>query len=111
MDKVVKYKNIINTYLHSIARDWTSNPNEEVQVVCDDEGRHFLVIYYGWTERGHLHSVPIHLELRNGKVWIQENLTEVAIDDDLVAQGIPKSDIVLGVLPPEYRPYSGFAVA
>jgi hypothetical protein len=110
MDKALKYKKILTDYLHSLTRDWTNNPSEEVQVVCDKEGRHFLVVYYGWSQQGHLHSTPIHLEIKDNKVWIQENLTEIEVDDDLVAQGIPKSDIVLGVLPPEYRKYSGFAV-
>lgn len=59
---------------------------------------------------GHLHSVPIHLEIRDEKVWIQENLTEIEIDDDLITLGIPKSDIVLGVLPPECLAFAEFAV-
>lgn len=111
MDKTLKYRNIITEYLHSITLNWTNNPGEEVQVVCSQDGRHFLVVNYGWSQQGHLHSVPIHLEIRDGKVWIQENLTEIEIDNDLLALGIPKSDIVLGVLPPEYRRYSGFAAA
>jgi hypothetical protein len=111
MDKILKYKTILSEYLQTIVREWSNNPDEEVQVVCDQVGRHFLVLYYGWSAQGHLHSVPIHIEIKDDKVWIQENLTEVDLDDDLVAQGIPKEDIVLGVIPPEYRRYSGFAAA
>jgi hypothetical protein len=107
----MKYQQILRSYLETITQDWTSNPGEEVQVVSDQEGRHFLVVYYGWSAQGHLHTVPIHLELRDGKVWIQENLTEIELDSELMALGIPKSDIVLGVIPPEYRKYSGFAAA
>ena len=111
MDKKAKYRRILTDYLDGLARDWTSNPSEEVKAVCDREGHHFLVVYYGWSAQGHMHSVPLHLEIRGDKVWIQENLTDIEVDDDLVALGIPKSDIVLGVLPPEYRAYSEFAVA
>lgn len=111
MDKTIKYGKIVANYLQSLTVGWTNNPQEDVQLVCDKTGRHFLIVYYGWSSEGHLHSVPIHLEILDGKVWIQEILTEIEVDDDLVAQGIPKSDIVLGVLPPEYRKYSEFAVA
>lgn len=109
MDKNIKYRDILKNYLQALAREWTTNPSETVEVVCEPEGRHFLLLFYGWTDQGHLHSVPIHMEIRDNKVWIQENLTEIEIDDDLVALGIPKSDIVLGVLPPEYRAFSEFA--
>jgi len=111
MDKTVKYRQILTDYLNAITRDWTSNPSEQVKAVYDRDGQHFLLVYYGWSSQGHLHSVPLHLEIREGKIWIQENLTEIEVDDDLVARGVPKSDIVLGVLPPEYRAYSEFAAA
>ena len=32
----------------------------------------------------------------DGKVWVQRDGTEDGVTDDLVAAGIPKSDIVLG---------------
>lgn len=110
MDKVTKYRNILTNYLLTLTKDWPHNPSEEVKAILDQTGNHFLVVYYGWTDQGHIHSVPIHLEIRESKVWIQENLTEIEVDDDLVARGIPKSDIVLGVLPPEYRAFSEYAV-
>jgi len=111
MDKKTRYRHILKDYLLALAHDWTTNPSESVEVVCDNDGGHFLLLFYGWTDQGHLHSVPIHLEIRDDKVWVQENLTEIEVDDDLVALGIPKSDIVLGVLPPEYRVFSEFAAA
>ena len=33
------------------------------------------------------------------------------IADELVARGVPKSDIVLGFIAPEVRTYTGFAAA
>lgn len=111
MDKIAKYRKILTKHLESVTQDWSKNPSEEVKSVIDQNGYHFLVVYYGWAEQGHIHTVPIHLEIREGKVWIQENLTEIEIDDDLVQRGIPKSDIVLGMLPPEYRVYSEYAAA
>lgn len=111
MDKIAKYRKILTDYLQSVAQDWPHNASEEVKPIFDQNSNHFMVVHYGWTEYGHLHSVPIHLEIRESKVWIQENLTEIEIDDDLVARGIPKSDIVLGMLPPEYRVFSEYAAA
>lgn len=37
-----------------------------------------------------------HLEIKDGKIWIQEDNTESGIATDLEAAGVPKEDIVLG---------------
>lgn len=53
----------------------------------------------------------IHIEIIDGKVWIQRDWTEEVVAGELVEAGIPKIDIVLGFKPPEIRPYTEFAVA
>jgi hypothetical protein len=45
------------------------------------------------------------------KVWIQHDGTEEGIANDLVAEGIPKSHIILGFKSPEVRKYTKFAVS
>ena len=52
----------------------------------------------------------LHLDIIDGKVWIEHNGTEVPIGEELVAAGVPKSDIVLGYKPPDIRPHTGYAV-
>ena len=53
----------------------------------------------------------MHIEIINGKIWIQYNMTEINLDDEFVRQGVPKSDIVLGFLSPKMREYSDYALA
>jgi hypothetical protein len=45
----------------------------------------------------------MHLDLREGKVWIQRNQTEVDIEAELMRSGIPQVDVVRGLIPPELR--------
>ncbi len=52
-----------------------------------------------------------HVQIIEGKIWIQRDGIEDGITEELVAAGIPKSDIVLGFQPPEVRPYTGYAIA
>ena len=56
------------------------------------------------------HGCIIHLEIINGKIWIQRDGTEDGIATDLLAAGVPKSDIVLAFHPPEIRQHTDFAV-
>jgi len=49
--------------------------------------------------------------LSDGKVWVQRDETEDGVTRELVAAGIPSSEIVLGFHPADVRPYTGYAVA
>lgn len=110
MEKSIKYARLVRNLLESIAADWSRNPQDLVLAVCDSAANHFLLVVHGWSERGHRHEVPIHVDILDGKIWIQENRTELELDDELIALGVPATDIVLGVVAPEYRQYSAFAV-
>jgi hypothetical protein len=43
----------------------------------------------------------IHLDLIDGKIWIQYEGTNWPVADELLQAGVPKEDIVLGFQPEE----------
>lgn len=53
----------------------------------------------------------LHLDIIDGKVWIQHDGTEEGVASELTAAGIPKESIVLGFRHPRVREHTGFAVA
>jgi hypothetical protein len=57
-----------------------------------------------------MYGCVLHLDIKNGKIWIQQNGTEIGIADELVKLGVPKEDIVLAFHEPLMRQYTGFAV-
>ena len=65
---------------------------------------------FGWDNR-RIHSCLIHLNIINGKVWIQRDGTEDGIAGELKQAGIPKDHIVLGFKRPEVRKYTEYATA
>lgn len=67
----------------------------------------------GWhgNDIRRIHHPLVHLDLIDGKVWIQRDGTEEGIAYDLEAAGIPKSDIVLAFHPIAVRPHTGYAAA
>lgn len=58
-----------------------------------------------------LYGVLIHIDLKNNKVWIQYDGTEVGVANELLERGIPREDIVLAYHSPFMRQYDGFAVS
>ncbi|NET74499.1 MAG: XisI protein [Sphaerospermopsis sp. SIO1G2] len=65
----------------------------------------------GWNNDKYLHATPIHIDMIDGKIWIQYDDTEEGIANDLIAAGIPQEDIILGFRHPRIRPFTNFAVS
>jgi hypothetical protein len=51
------------------------------------------------------------MDIKDGKIWVQQDTTDVPIVQRLLDAGVPKSDIVLGFHAPYKRALAGFATA
>jgi XisI protein len=74
-------------------------------------GKRDHVIAEGWDGEERVHFIVAHLEIIDGKIWIQADNTDVVIARELEAAGVPKTDIVLGFRPPSIRPLTEYAAA
>jgi hypothetical protein len=112
MDQVEKYQQIILSVLEEYAQLGQPTPGLSRQIIADKERRHYQLVTVGWRDgQRFVYIVAFHFDIRDGKVWIQQNNTEAHIADELVERGIPASDIVIGFQPPFARAEAGFAVA
>ncbi len=110
--KVKKYQKILSGLLAEYASSWNDPVGDiHTQALCDFEGKHFQLMNVGWRKDNYYCYIVFHFDIKNGKVWIQENRTDMLIGQELVSRGIPKSDIVLGLRPPEVGKELGYAVA
>lgn len=109
MEKIATYSTLICKVLQS--HDFR-NSRVRTLFIADKEKHHYQLLTIGLDSRNAYYVwVSIHIELRaDGKVWILENHTEHNIADELIAEGISASDVVLGTLPENVRAYTGFAV-
>ena len=53
----------------------------------------------------------LHVDIQNGKIWIQHDGTKGGIANELVELGVPKQDIVLAFHAPYRRQFTEFAVS
>ncbi len=113
MDRLEIYSTLIKKALQDYVTLVQKSPHLPYQVVMafDDEHQQYLVRKVGWNENKRILKTVLHLALRDGKIWIEEDLTEEGIATWLLQQGVPNSDIVLSFQPPLIRAYSEFAVA
>jgi hypothetical protein len=79
------------------------------QTVFDRARDHYLLVNVGW-DQGRVHGCLVHVDLIDGKFWIQRDGTERGIARDLEDAGVPKDRIVLAFRAPNIRKYTEYAV-
>lgn len=110
MDKVETYREVIKNVITRYAGISFAYGDIESQTIFDEKGDHYVLMDVGW-DKHRVHGSTIHIDIIDGKCWIQYDGMETGVASDLEAAGIPKEDIVLGFRAPEIRPLSGYAVA
>ena len=112
MDKLVRYRTIIRDLLMPYTGRRYSGWDVVNEPVFDETNDRYLVVVEGWDSKPRrVYHNLLHLEIINGKVWIQRDGTEDGIGYALEAAGIPKEDIVPAFHPEDVRVHTGYAVA
>jgi len=110
MDKLTRYREIVGKLVEDYASHKPSHGQIDSYPVIDRERDHYLAVQAGWDRHQRVQGAFLHLDIINGKVWIQFNGTDQSVADELVAAGVPKEDIVLAEKPADVRPFTGYGV-
>jgi len=99
----------------TVLQDWYNfignDPDTQLQIVIDETNNHYLLVEHGWQNERRIYGTLIHLDIINGKIWIQHDGTEEGVATELVAIGIPKQQIVLAFKSEERRRITEYAVS
>jgi hypothetical protein len=109
MEKLERYRQIVRDLL--LAHATTNDSEIESQIICDPEHDHYQLLDLGWQGFQRIYACYIHIDIKNNKIWIQRNMTEADLGQELVDRGVPPEDIILGLHPPYKRPYTKYGVA
>ncbi len=109
MDKIELYRHVIQSFLTAYASIPIANGSIDCYTVFDTKQDRYLVMNIGWDGDRRVYGSVLHLDIREGKIWIEQNMTEVRIAQELVDRGVAKENIVLGFHPPEMRQYTDYA--
>src|SRR5262252_1134060 len=102
-EKIDRYRQIITNLLTRLAAVPNIEQGIQDRTVFDRDNDSYAVIAERWDGEERVHNIVAHLEIINGKVWIQADNTDIVIARELETSGIPKSDIVLGFRSPPVR--------
>lgn len=111
MERLEYYRECIQKLLMEYSQGKTIHGEIDIEIIFDTQRDRYLLVNLGWNEHRRIYNCILHLEIKNGQIWIQRNQTDIKIAEKLVEMGIPKQDIILGLQPVYVREDTGFGVA
>lgn len=111
MDRLALYRQYVQKLILDYALPRPAYGDIEVQTIFDTARDHYQLVNLGWDAHQRIYNCVMHLDIKDGKIWIQRNQTDHPITQDLLAMGVTKEDIVLGLQPPYLREYTGLGAA
>jgi XisI protein len=110
MDKLTSYRQIVQEILRDYASVPISNGEIETQTIFDLQQDHYQVTNVGWDKSRRVYGCVLHIDIKEEKIWIQHNMTEMHIGQQLVEKGVPSEDIILGFQAAYTRQHTGFGI-
>ncbi|MGD1808165.1 XisI protein [Dapis sp. BLCC M126] len=72
---------------------------------------HYQLMRVGWKDLERIYYTVLHFDIKDGKIWLQHNATDIDVGQELMEMGVAQEDIVLGLHPPYKRLYTGYGIA
>jgi len=111
MDTLEHYRELVRNLILKYGQYKPSHGEIEPEVILDLERDRYQLMNVGWDNQRRVHGSVIHIDIIEGKIWIQHDGTNISVAEELVELGVPPQDIILGFHPPYVRQYTDFGVA
>ena len=110
MDKIEQYREVVQKLLQEYVKLSRDNSGIETELICDTIRDHYQIVHVGWLGERRIYGCILHLDIKDGKIWLQHNGTENDIGEELFEMGVPKTDITIGFHSPFKRQFTEYAV-
>jgi len=111
MDILDKARNAIEEYMLDRAATPIAYIEAECEVIIDRVRDRYVLMLVGWDNGKRVHGSLLHVDIIDGKIWIQRDGTEEGIAETLLQLGVPTDKIVPGFRSKRMRQDMGFAIA
>ncbi len=112
MDQTERYRTVIKELLEEVGGYVPSTDSVRTELLFDDERGHYQLCVVGREVNRRVYNIMMHFDLIiDGKIWVQENATDIDLEHYFFQAGVLFEHIMPGMVPPEQRQYSDFAIA
>ncbi len=110
MADLIQYSEIVQQLLQEYAALSGDDPTVDTELIFDTVRHSYQLVHVGWHDDRRIYGCILHLDIKDGKIWLQHNGTENDIPAELVEMGVAKTDIVVGFHSPFKRQFTEYAV-
>src|SRR5438034_1623157 len=111
MDTVERYCHLVQGIIAEYAQIPYAHGDIQCETVTDRASDRYLLMLVGWEGIRRVHGCLIHVDIIDGKIWIQRDGTERGVARDLIDAGVPRDQIVLAFQPDVAYEGAGLAPA
>jgi hypothetical protein len=95
MDSINRYRELVQNILTEYAQIPYAHGDIQCETVLDHAADRYVLMLVGWEGIRRVHGCLIHVDIRDGKIWIQRDGTERGVARDLIDAGVPREQIIL----------------
>ena len=111
MGKVTQYRATVQEILLAHSQIKPAYGDIEMGILFNTEHDRYQVLRAGWLQNRRVYGALVHIDIKDEKIWIQYDVTEVGVANELLEKGIPRDHIILAYHSPFMRQYDGFAIS
>lgn len=95
MDRLKPYDRTVQELVEQYAAESKPHDGTSIEAVTDPEHGHYQIVRTGWKDGRFIHACLVHFTVRDQKVQLLRNDTDVEWDRELSDRGVAPDDIVL----------------
>lgn len=110
MDTRTSYQQLIEQLLMRYTDPENCTDSVVTEAIFDHARSRYILMNVGWQGERRVLAPVVHVDIRDGKFWIQKDGIEHGIGNDLLAAGVPPEHIVPAFYHKSHRANMEFAV-
>lgn len=104
MDAIAADRDLIERILTArSAVPFSYEPLVKLETIFDRARDRYLIMLVGWNDRHRVHGCLVHVDLIDGRFWVQRDGTERGVARDLMEHGVPRERIVMAFRRDEFE--------
>jgi hypothetical protein len=111
MDSIDEVRSIIESIMIEYTRIPYAYGEIQTEAIFDRTRDRYVLMNVGWDNKKRVHGSLVHIDIIDGKLWIQRDGLEHGVVTELLEAGIPKDRIVMAYKSIETRRLMEFAVS
>lgn len=90
MDRLEHCQTSVQALLEQHSNFKGQDSEVENKLFFDTDRDHYQLMRVGWHGLHRVYHTVLHFDIKDGKIWLQQNTTDIDVGQELVEMGIPK---------------------